>query len=321
MLLNSRSSMMRQHVPKGWTSLLSFVGLALFGTVADAAPTSIRQLGANQLRLATVGYRLAAGNSLVCSSPQPLTGLVLHDLTQYDPGVRGAVSSAFSLDDGIGILELVPESVAAKAGLRVDDEILAVNGRTVEAQDAVANAAQSYRRMGAFLEGLASTLRGGSADLLIRRKGQLLHAKLYGQPGCGGDTFLIDSLSLNAWSDGSKVFVTTAMMRLASDDDELAFVVAHEMAHNVLGHSSRDDAHGLLGLFGIGAAKARREETSADTLAVPLMSAAGYWPAGAVRLLGSAQRALWWDISLDHPGFSKRIRDVTAAIAGLPQKS
>lgn len=312
---------MAQHVAKGWRRLLAFAVLALFGTVAGAAPMSIRQLGAQQLRLATIGYRLGAANSHACINPHAQTGLVLHDLTQYSLQVRRAVSAAFSLHDGIGILEVVPGSAGEQAGLRVDDEIVAVNGKSVEAPESVANARQSYRRMGAFLDGLAASLRAGSVDLLVRRQGQLLHARLNGQPACGGDAFLIDSSNLNAWSDGTKVFVTSAMMGLASDDDQLAFVVAHEMAHNILGQSSHQDARGLLGLFGFGAAKARREETYADELAVPLISAGGYKPAGAVELLASARRALWWNVSLDHPGFGDRIRHVTAAIARLPSKS
>jgi hypothetical protein len=321
MLPTSRSSIMAQHVAKGWTSPLAFIVLALFGTAADGAAISIRQLGEQQLRLATVGYRLGTASSHVCKSPHVQTGLVLHDLTQYSASVRPAVSAAFSLHDGIGILEVVPQSVGEQAGLLVDDEVIEVNGKSVEAPQAVANARQSYRRMGAFLDGLAWSLRAGSVDLLVRRRGQLLHARLTGQPSCGGDAFLIDSSNLNAWSDGTKVFVTTAMMGLASDDDELAFVVAHEMAHNILGQSSRQDARGLLGLFGFGAARARREETYADELAVPLTSAGGFRPEGAVELLASARRALWWNISLDHPGFGERIRHVTAAIAHLPSKT
>jgi hypothetical protein len=310
---------MAQNVAKGWTALLAFAGVALFGTAANAAPLSIRQLGAQQLRLATVGYRIGAANARLCRIPRVLTGLVLHDLTQYEPAARAAVSSAFSLHGGFGVLEVVPGSVGERAGLRVDDEILTLNGGSVEAPEAVANARQSYRRLGEFLDSLGRSLRAGSADLLVRRRGQTLHVRLNGQPACGGEALVVNSSSLNAWSDGSNVVVTTAMMDLAADDDELAFIVGHEMAHNILGQSSRQDARGLLGLFGFGAAKARREETSADELAVPLMSSGGYRPAGAVELLASARKALWWNVSLDHPGFGERIRHVAAAIARLPR--
>ena len=60
------------------------------------------------------------------------SGLILHDLTQYDLSVRPAVSRAFSLYDGIGVLDVVPGSVADQAGLEVDDEILAIDGRSIK---------------------------------------------------------------------------------------------------------------------------------------------------------------------------------------------
>lgn len=307
---------MLEDVRKGWAQLLIFIGLALFGTASAAAPLSIRQLGAEQLRLATAGYRVGAANARTCAQPQMLSGLVLHDLTQYQPTLRPAVSSAFSLHGGFGVLEVVPGSVAAKAGLRIDDEILRLDGASVDDPNAARTSRQSYQRLGRFSDALSAALRAGDVDLLVRRRGQLLHTTLQGEPACGGDTLVINASDLNAWSDGRHVFVSTGMMRLAETDDQLAFVVGHEMAHNMLGHASENEAHGLLSLFGLGSARIRREETAADALAVPLMSAAGYQATAAIDVLQHARSALWWAVSLDHPGFGQRIKAVTSIIAG-----
>ncbi len=43
---------------------------------------------------------------------------------------------------------------------------------------------------------------------------------------------------LNAMADGKKIIVTPAMMRFAKDDAELAYVLGHEYAHNMMGHVS-----------------------------------------------------------------------------------
>ncbi|MGZ2410833.1 PDZ domain-containing protein/peptidase M48-like protein [Sphingomonas sp. F9_3S_D5_B_2] len=293
------------------------VGSALWSASAGAAGLSIRQLGAEQLRLRTIGYRIAAASSGTCRKPQMLTGLVTHDLTQYQPALRTSVSQAFSLRSGFGVLQVVAGSVAEQAGFKVDDEIVAVDGRSVEDSAAVAKSAPSYQRMERFSALLTAALSDGPADVLLRRGGGLLHVRLKGQPGCGGETLLVRSSDLNAWSDGAHVYVSSAMMRLTGSDEQLAFVVAHELAHNILGHSSEKETHGLLGAFGIGAMKIRREEVQADSTAVPLMSAAGYAPLGAVRFLESARSVLWWNFSLDHPGFGQRIRTVDGAIARL----
>ena len=308
---------MSQHVGKCRAGLAMFVALALIGTAADCAPLSVRALGAEQLRLSSIDYRMGAANRGACLHPQMLSGLVLHDLTQYRVSARAAVSAAFSLHDGIGVLEVVPASVAERAGLLPGDEILALNGESVEDPAAAASAPQSYRRLGLFSDALAGALRSGPASLLVRRGSGLLHLDIAGQPACGGEALVIVSSDANAWSDGKRVFVSTAMMQLAPGDDGLAFVVGHEMAHNILGHSSAADAHGLLGLFGMGASKVRREEAAADALAVPLMSAGGFAPASAIGVLETIRRLRWWDISIDHPGFGQRIRIVAEAIARM----
>jgi predicted Zn-dependent protease len=42
--------------------------------------------------------------------------------------------------------------------------------------------------------------------------------------------------SVNAWTDGGSVWITRGMMRFVKNENELALVVAHEMAHAYLGH-------------------------------------------------------------------------------------
>lgn len=306
---------MRENVRKSWRQLLIFAGLVLFGTATSAAPMSIRTLGAEQLRLATVGYRVGAANARTCAKPDMTAGLVLHDLTEYAPNARASVSTAFSLHEGVGILEVVPQSVAAAAGLHVDDEVLAVNGVTVPGATSIATSPQSYQRVAQFSEMLSGALTLGPADLLVRRQGGVFHTELTGKPICGGETIVVNSSDINAWSDGRHVFVSTGMMRLAQTEDQLAFVVGHEMAHNILGHASVNDTHGLLSLFGIGSAKIRRQESAADALSVRLMGPAAYEPAAAVEVLRRAQSALWWAVSLDHPSFGERVRAVIGIIA------
>lgn len=44
---------------------------------------------------------------------------------------------------------------------------------------------------------------------------------------------------INAFADGEKVVLTTSMIKLAQDNDHLAFVFAHELAHNIMDHPSR----------------------------------------------------------------------------------
>jgi hypothetical protein len=278
-------------------------------TSLSAAPMSLRAFAEQQMHIATIGYRINTANANRCARPQMLTGMLLHDLSQYDYAVRPAVSRAFSLGSGFGVIQIVPGSAAERAGLRIDDEIIGVRGVSVEDPSAVAQSGKSYRRMDRFAAFLQSALQSGGADLLIRRNGTVSRLTLQAEAGCGGELSLLNSNEQNAWSDGTHVAITTGMLRMARSDDEVAFVVAHEMAHNMLGHSSS----GASQIFG-----ARRSEIAADQMAVGLMTYAGYRPESGVSFLETARRKYWWSISLDHPGFGSRIRAVTAAISALP---
>jgi hypothetical protein len=277
------------------------------------AAVSVRGLAAQEVHLATIAHRMALANSGVCGRPEMMTGLILHDLTQYEPHQRSAVSRAFSLNSGFGILQLVPGSAAERAGLQIDDEIISVGSMGVEDPDSVLKSKKSFRRMEGFSARLQSSLRYGSLPLLIRRNGQLHRVHLKGEPGCGGNLSLSNSSALNAWADGKHIVVTTAMTKFARSKDEIAFVIAHEMAHNILGHSHGVDK--TQGIFGI--ANSRSVESDADKYAVRLMSQAGFRPDAGVTFLQHSQRRLWWSFSLSHPSFGRRIKSGRTEISNL----
>ena len=287
---------------------LAALATMLFSSTAIATPRSIRERAAQEVWLATVTYRIAAANSLACRAPEFMSGLVLHDLTQYDPAVRTLVSRVFSMSSGFGVLRIVPGSVAAEAGIRVDDEIVAVGQFSI--RDAGAEPrSKSRNRLERFDAVLQEAFASGSTALLVRRRGSLLTIPMRAQQGCGGKLVLSDSSTLNAFADGRHVVVTNGMSRLARNTEEIAFVIAHEMAHNILGHSSEADKRGFFGFLQI-----RREEIEADRYAVRLLANAGYNPAGGIAFLRHARKRLWWNVSLDHPGFTKRIRVVRDAM-------
>jgi predicted Zn-dependent protease len=106
---------------------------------------------------------------------------------------------------------------------------------------------------------------------------------------------------------GGFIFVARSLVRLCDRDrDELAFVLAHEMAHVIRRHAIdrllqqkvisalalASPGRGALaswirqvGVQGLGRAYSRDQEFEADELGLRLMRAAGFDPAGAIRLL------------------------------------
>lgn len=54
---------------------------------------------------------------------------------------------------------------------------------------------------------------------------------------------------VNAWTDGDNVYVTRGLLRFIQNDDELAIIIAHEMAHAVRGHVSEKVAKAIAAAF------------------------------------------------------------------------
>lgn len=54
--------------------------------------------------------------------------------------------------------------------------------------------------------------------------------------------------SLNSHADGENVVIYTGMLRFVESDDELAVVMAHELAHNLMGHVQAQKNNATIGL-------------------------------------------------------------------------
>lgn len=86
---------------------------------------------------------------------------------------------------------------------------------------------------------------------------------------CRSRLRLVPTRRIRASANGTDVTVTTGLLAFTRDDHELAFVLAHEIAHNAWGHAA------LLARPG-GKRLRKATELEADANALRLMRAAGY---------------------------------------------
>ncbi|MHA6719234.1 M48 family metalloprotease [Sphingomonas sp. RS6] len=284
------------------------------GNDAGRAPSATQDL-----RLASIAYRLATRNGDRCQNPDRLTGMLIHDRASYDQRDRALVAARFGLADGFGVRGVVAGGAADRAGLRNGDAIVAINGIAMDSfERGLIGQNASSRRSEAFESALDRALRHGSVGLGVMRNGELLSLRLTADPGCGGTPVVVGGNNFNAWSDGRYVAVTSRLMADVDNDAELAFVVAHEMSHNILRHEEQlKGRSGLLAQFGIGAGRVKVTEIEADTLAVGLLQRAGYDLDAPARFLAHAAHNRPFDVPITHPGLKRRIGIVTAEIARL----
>jgi beta-barrel assembly-enhancing protease len=232
-----------------------------------------------QQRLGNVAYPILKAAVPFCGEAATArSGLRFANLAAFTREFRAAAQS-LGFSDTLLVVGVTAGSAADRAGIRVGDRIVEVGG------SAAPLGATAVRDLAQRLSAPASSRAAvfgpdGVGHLTIRhpdRTGALAFGGIAAQDGTGLAVAVADSAALgtttslalpadtvcaystlveksdvlNAWADGQSVTVTTAMLRFAAADSELAVVVGHEVAHNAMRHmdAQRKNA-GLGAIFG-----------------------------------------------------------------------
>lgn len=242
----------------------------------DRMQVQLHRLQAEDARLQSLGWKLARANAPFCASVTPATGLLLADVRNFsrpDP-----VRRALGIAGDIAVEAVADGSPAQAAGLRAGDEVMAIGGAATSQLPQVP--AGDYTR----LEGLhaaieAALAAGGSIAIEVAAPGAGSRSvTIAGQPACRSRFELLDDAG-HAGADGSKVRIGRGILAENPGEGEAAGLVAHELAHNILGHRARLAALGRTSLA------IRETEREADRLSVWLVANAGYDPQVAVSFM------------------------------------
>lgn len=292
--------------------------MAAWITPSDAAaPADVaayQALAQQDLRLATIGYRLAQANAPFCDRKTASPGWVLHDEAQYPD--KGLAKTAFVFRSPVAISSVVTGGEAAQLGLQAGDGIAAVDGVDVTGPIA-AKKGRATARVAKIQTLLGDAFaKSGTAVVSMKTAAGPKDVKLQPPAVCASVFWVDTKTKLDAGADGVSVRVTQGMMAFAAADDaELAAVVAHEMAHNLLRHRDR--------LVATGGAKKEvlATEMEADRLSVWLMQNAGYDPAAAARFIERFGRKTGLGIFSDatHLRWGNRQMLMQAEIASMMQ--
>lgn len=262
-------------------------------------------------RLQDVGWRLVRGNVGFCPKVVPSVGLQLQDMASY--GAPGIARKALGLTRDFAVQTAAHGSPAALAGgVTRNREIVRLErldpnawpaGKAMDWQRLVW-AHDHVEAMLAEHGGIAIGFADGAEVRLQPVEVCASRFELMGE----GD---------KAVADGNRVVIGIDFPAFAYPEEELfAALVAHELAHNVLGHDAWLDTHGR------SRRHVRRTEREADRLMPWLLANAGYDPAAAARFWDRWGRK--HDAGLlmvrNHDGWDERVEFVTAElplIAGL----
>lgn len=261
--------------------------LILAPGVADAAAraagpqAALHALRDQDRRVLAIGWRLSEAAADLCDDARPGLGWTLHDLDQYRPGLRPAVASAFGLNDGdLGVMALAPDGPAARGGVREGDVVLSFGRRRFDAARAPTRQAD-YAPMARALRDIEAETAAAPIPVRVRREGRVVDLVVRPRGHCPWPVQVEPSSRLFAASDGVRISVSSAMADHAVRDDDLAFVIAHEMAHNLRRPEETGARRG-----------SRAREEAADRAGLILAARAGYDTSGAAAFVTRLGRTL-----------------------------
>ncbi len=199
----------------------------------------LESLVEDQLRLHKIGLRIVSAAAALCADKVRASyGFLFANEDAWGTGLSEAARALYGLDAGLTILNVAPGSGAAGAGLQKGDRILAIDGQDLP---------RTLRSVAKFKQRL-NEADGRPIALKIDGK-RTRTVVVRSNPVCDYSIEFADDESINAFADGKRVVVTRAMMRFARDEVELALVLGHELAHNVMNHVNLKLANAIPGLL------------------------------------------------------------------------
>jgi hypothetical protein len=306
---------------------------ALAPRMAAAADT-LTKLADLQDRLYKAAAPLLIQNAELCKGQaRNLLGFTAKNRWSYPGEYNEAAHVAFGMDERLQVTGVLAGSGAARAGLQTGDVLLAAGGKPLPTGE------NALSQAGAIFNKFISTQ--ASLPMTIERRGSERQVAIPVTRACAFPIEVGNADIVNAYGDGARVMVTRGMIAFTRNDDELAFVLASTMAHNLLGHPAMQKNQATIAgiidnlksitpdtslLIGSGGMKPMPAEldAGADRLGVYLAARAGYdvedapafWKRLGERVPGSVMNGY----NAHHPALAARVAAVEKAVAEVKAK-
>ena len=266
--------------------------------------TELRAIVMQQDRLYAVAAPLLVNNADLCrNNARNLLGFTAKTKFSYSTEFIEAAQISLGLSDQLQVTGVLAGSGAARAGVKPGDILASIEGKPVPP-------GPNAERLAALMLGpLVSRSPAINLGLIRNKHNVNLNVPL--TRACAFGVELGNTDNVNSYADGRRVLITSGMLKFAQNDDELAYVIAREMAHNSLMHVVRQrmtatmsgvidnlvrlrpDTSSLSGAAGV-KPYTQQLDVAADKLALYMVARAGYKVDNAT--------AFWQRLANQYPG-------------------
>jgi beta-barrel assembly-enhancing protease len=269
-------------------------------------------------RLNAVAWPLVTANEPLCrqrGKARPSLGLVADSFNRRDNGQWAqALCALWGVGEDTAVITgVMPGGPAARAGVRRGDVLRSAGGKPVDLSGKTVDVSRRLDELAA----------AGPVSLELLRAGRPVSVTIPAPVEvCDTRFTVVVGDAVNAFADGKSVFATYGAMNLFAKDEDLAVVLGHELAHNILGHVRQDASGKAVG------SSSPEAEAEADAVGLYFTARAGFGIADAPRVWRrlAAQNPAHISAGGDHPSTAARFLSLEAVrdeilmrqAAGLP---
>ena len=175
----------------------------------------------------SIGFKINSSNADKCNKTDFNSGITFANENVMGLKIAKFFPSKINLGSQVSIIDIVKNSPADKAGLALGDIILEVEGYTLpEGKNALKKISKHFKDIE----------EKEIKKIKIDRNGEILTFDINQTKICNYPIIFTQDKIVNAYADGKSIIMTQGMVDYARDDNEIAMVIAHELAHNDRGH-------------------------------------------------------------------------------------
>jgi len=201
-------------------------------TQSEAKAVLLQAWVGQQQRLYQVAAPLLLKNTDLCpAQSRRILGFTAKNRYSYSNDFVDVAREVLGLDDQLQITSVLPGSGAMLAGIKPGDILLAAGGKPLPTGPNAERASSSI---------IAESIQGNAPiELTVLNGGDTTIVEVLLTRACAVTIDLGNSDEVNSYADGRRVMVTRGMLGFVRSDEDLAYVLAREIAANIVAPTPR----------------------------------------------------------------------------------